>query len=65
MGLWGNDTKTEEDISIYRYDNKNKVWLQKYKTEFCRRYAEKNPFIKQEQLRDAIQKPEDGQENNA
>lgn len=65
LELWRNDTKKEEDISVRRWDNKNKVWLQKYVTEFCRQYMGKNPFIKQGQIRFETQSTEDRQVKNS
>lgn len=45
--LWYEDTKREEAISEKRWKSKNEVWLKKYEADFCIKYADKNPFIKE------------------
>ena len=39
LEMWRNDTKQQETISIRRWDNKNKVWLEKYASEFTTRHG--------------------------
>ena len=45
--LWYEDTKKEEEISEKRWKSKNEVWLKQYETDFRIKYADKNPFIKE------------------
>ena len=46
--LWYEETKREEDVSTKRWKTQNEIWLKKYETEFATKYAEKNPFIKEQ-----------------
>ena len=48
LEMWRNDTKQQETISLHRWDNKNKVWLEKYASEFTTKHTDKNPFLRQD-----------------
>ena len=61
LEMWRNDTKQQETISIRRWDNKNKVWLKKYASEFTTKHADKNPFIQQDTQNPASYEPTRGQ----
>ena len=61
LEMWRNDTKQQETISIRRWDNKNKVWLEKYASEFTTKHADKNPFIRQDTRNPASYEPTRGQ----
>lgn len=47
LEMWRNDTKQQETISVQRWESKNKVWLEKYASEFTAKHTDKNPFIRQ------------------
>ena len=61
LEMWRNDTKQQETISIRRWDNKNKVWLEKNASEFTTKHADKNPFIRQDTRNPASYEPTRGQ----
>ena len=48
LEMWKNDTKQQKTISIQRWEKKNKIWLEKYASEFTAKHTDRNPFIKQD-----------------
>ena len=58
LEMWKNETKQQEEISVKRWETKNKIWLEKYATDFTAKHTEKNPFIKQDtSIPDNLEQP--------
>lgn len=48
LEMYKNETKKQEEISVKRWETKNKIWLEKYATDFTAKHTDKNSFIKQD-----------------